>query len=57
MELELKYMRRRKNEYCTVKIPTGLAIKIDEFIKKSKGDFTSRTDVIKYAVRLILRKE
>lgn len=48
-------MVRRKtgNKYDTIKIPEGLTTKIDELIKESKGDFTSRTDVIKYAVRLL----
>ena len=48
-------MARKKtgNKYDTIKIPDGLTKKIDELIKESLGDFTSRTDVIKYAVRLL----
>lgn len=41
------------NKYISVKIPEGLAIKIDTLIAGSKHDFTSRTDVIKYGVRLL----
>lgn len=43
------------NKYDTIKIPEGLTRKIDELIRDSKGDFTSRTDVIKTAVRLLYR--
>ena len=51
-------MRRKTGiKYVTVKIPEGLARKIDEMQKKSEGDFTSRTDVIKYAVRLLYREK
>ena len=48
-------MARKKtnNKYDTIKIPNGLTKKIDELIKESHGDFTSRTDVIKTAVRLL----
>jgi Arc/MetJ-type ribon-helix-helix transcriptional regulator len=46
-------MARKKTgtKYDTIKIPEGLTSKIDELIKLNP-DFTSRTDVIKYAVRL-----
>ena len=44
-----------KTDYDTIKIPKGLTVKIDKLIKDSRGDFTSRTDVIKFAVRLLLR--
>lgn len=44
-----------KTEYVTIKIPKGLSRKIDELINQSQGDFTSRTDVIKYAVRLLYK--
>lgn len=52
-------MARKKtnNKYITIKIPDGLATKIDFLIKQSEGDFTSRTDVIKMAVRLMYREE
>jgi Arc/MetJ-type ribon-helix-helix transcriptional regulator len=43
-------------KYDTIKIPTGLTKKIDELISDSNKDFTSRTDVIKYAVRLLYRQ-
>ena len=48
-------MARKKtnNKYTTIKIPTGLTKKIDELIEMEKGDFTSRTDVIKQAVRTL----
>lgn len=50
-----KKMGRKKtgNRYDTIKIPQGITAKIDEMIKASNHDFTSRTDVIKYAVRLL----
>jgi Arc/MetJ-type ribon-helix-helix transcriptional regulator len=52
-------MARKKtdNTYTTIKIPDGLTIKIDTLIKESKGDYTSRTDVIKTAVRLLYREK
>jgi len=40
-------------KYDTIKIPEGLTAKIDTLLKDSKNDFTSRTDVIKMAVRLL----
>jgi Arc/MetJ-type ribon-helix-helix transcriptional regulator len=51
-------MRKKTgNKYDTIKIPDGLTRKIDELVKESDGDFTSRTDVIKYAVRLLYREK
>lgn len=49
-------MARKKtgNSYVTIKLPSGLVDKIDTLIEKSKGDYTSRTDVIKYALRRLL---
>jgi len=44
-------MAREKTDYTSVKIPNGLASKIDELIDWSEGDFTNRTDVIKFAIR------
>lgn len=44
---------KRINIYDTIKIPQGLTKKIDHLINISEQDFTSRTDVIKYAVRLL----
>ncbi len=35
----------------------GLERNVDELVEKSEGDFTSRTDVIKYAVRLLYREK
>lgn len=50
-------MRRKTGtKYDTMKIPEGLTRKIDEIIKGGDHDFTSRTDVIKYAVRLLYRE-
>ena len=46
-----------RTAYVTVKLPEGLTRRIDELIKDSEGDFTSRTDVIKYAVRLLLHQD
>ncbi len=48
-------MSRHKtnNKYTTIKIPAGLTKKIDELIEMEKGDYTSRTDVIKQAVRTL----
>ncbi len=48
-------MARKKTgtKYDTIKIPEGLTAKIDHLVKESHGDFTSRTDVIKFAVRLL----
>ena len=50
-------MARKKTgtRYDTCKIPEGLTKKIDELIEMSEHDFTSRTDVIKYAIRLLYR--
>ncbi len=53
-------MARKKtgNKYVTIKLPEGTVKKIDEMIKESKGDYTSRTDVIKTAVRdMYFKKE
>lgn len=46
-------MLRKKIKYDTLKIPEGLTKKIDEMIANSDNDFTSRTDVVKYAIRLL----
>ncbi len=45
----------RGNKYMTVKLPHGLISKIDKMIEESNHDYTSRTDVIKTAVRLLYR--
>ena len=37
-------------KYQTLKLPVGLLEKIDKFV--SRGDYTSRTDFIKEAIRL-----
>jgi len=52
-------MTRTKSgiKYITIKIPDGLAKKIDELVAESKHDFTSRTDVIKFAVRLLHKQK
>lgn len=41
-------MAKKKNGYITMKIPQGLAKKIDELVRKKK--YTSRTSVIKRAI-------
>jgi len=40
-------------EYTTIKIPRGLADVIDEF-RVSHKEFSSRTDVVKQAVRIYI---
>jgi Arc/MetJ-type ribon-helix-helix transcriptional regulator len=51
-------MRKKTgNKYDTIKIPDGLTKKIDMLVSDSKGDFTSRTDVIKFAVRLLYKEK
>lgn len=50
-------MPRTKNNYEMIAIPEGLARKIDQIRKDSEGDFTSRTDVIKFAIRLLYREK
>lgn len=47
--------KKTDNIYVTIKIPLGLSNNIDKLIKNSNGDYTSRTDVIKFAVRLLYR--
>lgn len=43
-------MNEEGPEYTTIKIPRGLADVIDEF-RVSHKEFSSRTDVVKQAVR------
>jgi Arc/MetJ-type ribon-helix-helix transcriptional regulator len=43
--------QKTNNVYDTIKIPNGLTRLIDKIIIESRGNFTSRTDVIKYVVR------
>ena len=52
-------MARKKTtiKYDTIKIPEGLTLKIDVMQKASMGDYTSRTDVIKDAVRQLWGKK
>lgn len=52
-------MSRKKTntKYDTLKIPEGITRKIDEMVADSKHDFTSRTDVVKYAVRQLYEKK
>src|SRR3990167_850611 len=54
-----KKMARKKTtiKYDTIKIPEGLTLKIDVMQKASMGDYTSKTDVIKDAVRLLWGKK
>lgn len=49
--------KRTNTKYDTIKIPEGLTKKIDQLVQDSEGDFTSRTDLIKYAVRLLYREK
>lgn len=42
--------------YTTIKLPNDLVDKIDRFIESSDDGYTSRTDVIKTAVREFFRK-
>ncbi len=42
------------HKYDTCKIPEGLTKKVDELLEIDDS-FTSRTDVIKHAVRLLYR--
>lgn len=43
-------------EYTTIKLPNDLVTKIDAFIEHSDDGYTSRTDVIKHAVREFFRE-
>lgn len=45
---------RQNNKYDTIKIPEGITLMCDELIDKFK--YTSRTDVIKTAVRNLYRE-
>jgi Arc/MetJ-type ribon-helix-helix transcriptional regulator len=49
--------RKTKTKYNTVKIPDGITAIVDELQEKSKGGYTSRTDVIKTAIRILYDKE
>ncbi len=46
-------MGRKKSDikYDTIKIPEGLTDEVDKIVLESKGIYTSRTDVVKTAVR------
>ncbi|MEM1661022.1 MAG: ribbon-helix-helix domain-containing protein [Candidatus Bathyarchaeia archaeon] len=45
------------NEYVTVKIPKSLVDEIDKLIESKKRGYVSRTDVVKEALRILLRME
>jgi len=45
-----------QNDYTTIKLPTNLILQIDEHIDKTKL-YTSRTDLMKDALRRFLRQE
>lgn len=48
-------MRKKTGtKYDTIKIPEGLTKEIDTLVKAEK--YTSRTDLIKFAVRLLYRE-
>lgn len=46
--------RIKHTKYDTYKLPEGITSLVDEIIK-GKGGFTSRTDVVKQAVRDLYR--
>lgn len=48
-------MAYETQDYGTIKIPTQLIEKIDNHIKTSDEGYTSRTDVVKHAIRNFLR--
>ena len=48
---------RENDNYTTIKIPSDLAAKIDEFIESSTDGYTSRTDVVKTALRNFFKFE
>jgi len=43
-------MKRRKNEYTTIKLPSALLDKVDAFVD-DHPEYTSRTDLVKEALR------
>ena len=43
------------SDYKTIKVPSSLMLEVDNIIKNSNYFYTSRTDVIKDAVRLLKR--
>ena len=45
-----------QNDYTTIKLPTKLIVQIDEHIDNTKL-YTSRTDLMKDALRRFLRQE
>jgi len=49
-------MPGRKNDYTTIKLPTALLDRLDSFLDDNK-EYTSRTDVVKEALRNYLREE
>ena len=44
------FMKRRKNEYTTIKLPSALLEKVDNFVD-DHPEYTSRTDLVKEALR------
>jgi Arc/MetJ-type ribon-helix-helix transcriptional regulator len=52
MGINQRIAKQKNAKYYTIQIPCGLAKKIDKMIQDSNGDFTSRTDVVKTALRL-----
>ena len=49
-------MPRRKNVYTTIKLPNALLNKVDHFLDDNP-EYTSRTDLIKEALRFYFRDE
>lgn len=44
---------RTKNKYVTLKLPEKVMVLVDKALKESNKGFTSRTDVIKHAIRTL----
>ena len=55
MKKKMAKKKRKPTKYVTVKIPEGLAKKIDQMLKWDTS-YTSRTDLIKDGVRRMYRE-
>jgi len=51
-----KKMKRRKNEYTTIKLPTALLSMVDKHVD-AHPEYTSRTDLVKEALRRYFNPE
>lgn len=47
----------KRTGWVNVRAPAGLIDDVDKFIKESKGDFTSRADFVKAAIREKLERK